>query len=221
MLFPPQTPTFSLAKRTLRMVVGALLVVGMMVSLSACASEKPTTSPAGTATTSTADSEEALPNKVNPSQLPDSSFIYDASIASLDSADSYMNGQTVQVTGEVVGDRILADDNDDYCWITLQANDSSYAEVSVYMPIRSSETIDQYGSYGKHGTDLQVRGTFHLACKDHQGLSDLHAQNVTAVNPGYTMQPDVSLMNALPGGALVLIGLGLFFLYHRLKERER
>ena len=31
------------------------------------------------------------------------------------------------------------------------------------------------------GTTLQVRGTFNLACPDHDGASDLHAQVVTVI----------------------------------------
>ena len=47
-------------------------------------------------------------NAVNVTQLPDSSFIYDTSITDLSTADTYYDKQTVQVTGEVVGDRITA-----------------------------------------------------------------------------------------------------------------
>ena len=47
-------------------------------------------------------------NAVNTQQLPDSSFIYDTSIVDLSGADAYYDNQTVQVTGEVIGDSIRA-----------------------------------------------------------------------------------------------------------------
>ena len=59
-------------------------------------------------------------NRVYVNQLSDSSFLYDTSIADLSQADSYYEGQTVLVKGEVVGDRINDESNGDYCWITLQ-----------------------------------------------------------------------------------------------------
>ena len=34
------------------------------------------------------------------------------------------------------------------------------------------------------GAILQVRGTFHLVCADHEGQSDLHAEAVTVIAPG-------------------------------------
>ncbi len=165
-------------------------------------------------------SNSTTQNRVNTSQLPDGSFIYDASIASLANADPYMDGETVQVTGEVVGDRVGVEDEPDMCWITLQANDNSFAEVTVYMSKESSKSIDTYGSYGKTGTTLQVRGTFNLACKDHTGLSDLHATNVTIVNEGTVTKPGFSIANATPGGILIFVGIALLVAYRKLRERE-
>ena len=43
-------------------------------------------------------------NQVDTGLLPDSSFIYETSIYALQTSDTYYEGQTVQITGEVVGD---------------------------------------------------------------------------------------------------------------------
>ncbi len=160
-------------------------------------------------------------NRVNTSQLPDSSFIYDASIADLETADPYMNEQTVQVVGEVVGDRIDSEFIGDDCWILLQATDKSYSEVSVIMPYSMSSVIDRYGSYGNIGTKIQVRGTFHLACKDHEGLSDLHAEHVTLVSPGAEMSSPVNSGNLIWGIVLLVLSLVSIFSYNYLRERQR
>lgn len=45
-------------------------------------------------------------NKVYVNQLSDSSFLYETAIADLAEADSYYEGLTVLVKGEVVGDRV-------------------------------------------------------------------------------------------------------------------
>lgn len=45
-------------------------------------------------------------NSIDDGQTSDNSFLYDASIADLAGADSYYDKQTVQVTGEVVGEAI-------------------------------------------------------------------------------------------------------------------
>lgn len=165
--------------------------------------------------------DELAPNKVNPMQLPDSSFIYDVSIEELAEADSYMNGQTVQVTGEVVGDRILAEGDPKYCWITLQSTANSDDEIAIYMPVSSSKVIDTYGAYGKHGTTLQVRGVYNLTCTDHQGASEIHSQHVTLVSRGAVENSEFSIRQLLPGILLLIAGCLIMLMFNYLRERQR
>lgn len=160
-------------------------------------------------------------NLVNPQQKPDSSFIYDTSISALQDADSYLNNQTVQVTGEVVGDRIKAEFDPGYCWIVLQSNDNSYAEVPVFISVDATLPIDMYGSYGRKGTTLQVRGIFHLSCSDHEGLTDLHADTVAAVEKGSVTQQTLDPAAFAPGAVLVGVGLVMLLVFRHMREGRR
>ena len=168
-----------------------------------------------------ADDDE---NLVNPQQRPDSSFIYDTSIAALGSADAYYDNQTVQVVGEAIGDAINADWDGSHKWVTLFARDdktSQTATVSVFMTSETAARIDTFGAYGKTGTTLQVRGTFHLVCPEHEGLSDLHASHVSIVRKG-TVKPDELDPKAfVPGAVCLAVGLLVMFAYYRLRERQR
>lgn len=160
-------------------------------------------------------------NLVNPQQLPDSSFIYDTLIADLATADSYLDGQTVQVTGEAVGDSIRAGFDGENRWITLQAVDGSYAQVTVYMTAEAAERVDTFGAYGKTGTTLQVRGTFNLACAEHDGLTDLHANHVSVVEKGLVSEEPFEASAFVPGAVLVLMGGVLLLVFYRMRERLR
>lgn len=171
--------------------------------------------------TAFAEDEVAENNRVNPQQLPDSSFIYDTLISDLEKADSYMDGQTAQITGEAVGDRIRAELDRDHSWITVQAIDGSYAEISVYMSDTQAGLIDTFGMYGQSGTILQVRGVFNLACQEHQGLSDLHAEHVSVVEKGAVKEEQVNLMSFIPGVILVGAGAVLMLVFYYLRERQR
>lgn len=167
------------------------------------------------------DDTTNIGNRVNTSQLPDSSFIYEVSIEELANADSYLDGQTVQVTGEVVGDRITSEANPKYCWITLQSQDTNDDnEVSVYMSKSASKAIDMYGAYGKEGTHLQVRGTFYLASEDHQGTSEIKAESVSVVSPGEIQTDQRDPKSIESGIALILIGSVLMLLFNILRERQ-
>lgn len=160
-------------------------------------------------------------NRINTSQLPDSSFIYEVSIEELASADSYLDGQTVQVTGEVVGDRITSESDPKYCWITLQSQDPDDSEVTVYMSKTASKVIDTYGSYNREGTTLQVRGTFYLASEDHQGVSEIHAESVSAVSPGEIIPDSGNPKRMETGLILIFFGSVLMLLFNILRERQR
>lgn len=158
-------------------------------------------------------------NTVNVTQLPDSSFIYDTSITDLSTADTYYDKQTVQVTGEVVGDRITAGDGR-HCWLQL-ASPSDSSTVSVYLTNESADKVDTYGAYGRKGTTLQVRGTFNLACPDHDGVSDLHAQVVTVTEKGKATPDEFDINAFIPGMVAVMIGLAMMVVFYLLRERQR
>ena len=160
-------------------------------------------------------------NLVNPQQKPDSSFIYDTSISALQGADSYLNDQTVQVTGEVIGDRIRAEFDPGYSWIVLQGSDRVQSEIPVFMDTESTEIIDTYGAYGRKGTTLQVRGTFHLICPEHEGLTDLHADTVTFVEKGSVTEQPFDIGAFLPGLMLVAIGFIMLIVFHQMREGQR
>lgn len=172
--------------------------------------------------TSATRSVDTEGNVVNVNQMPDSSFLYNTDIAELSDAESFHDTQVVQVSGEVVGDRINDETDGKLCWITLQSlkeNDSS--SVSVLLSHEQSSLIDTYGNYNRNGTELQVRGVFYLSCPEHQGLSDLHAQEVTVIHGGsertHTTNPAV-LWAALLSAGLGLLGL---FTYRFLRERRK
>ena len=161
-------------------------------------------------------------NAINPQLLPDSSFIYDTSIVDLAHADSYIDNQTVRVTGEVIGDRRATIGDGENCWITLtDPSPDENSTVEVYMSNEQASRIDTYGAYGRVGTILSVQGTFHLVCAEHEGESDVHADSVTVSARGHAVQSDFDPQSFLPGIACVGIGVLMMAILGILRERGR
>lgn len=206
--------------RSLWQLLPATLAIALFVAPSAFAEEAAEVDLPNT-DDQTIEVELGPDNVLNPQQTPDTSFIYDTSINDLATADPYMDGQTVQVRGEVVGDRINAEFDPGHCWIVLQALGASDATTTVFMSKSLSDSIDTYGAYGRVGTTLQVQGTFNLACVDHSGLTDLHAEQVTVVKKGYAQEPPFQPGVLAIGIFLVLVGAGLLFLFWRVRESRR
>ncbi len=166
--------------------------------------------------------ETSSDNTVNTNQLPDSSFLYDVPISELTTADSFHDQQTVQVKGEVVGDLIADESDASRCWVSLQELDTEVpAVVSLYMTREFAKQIDAFGHYGQQGTTLQVMGTFHLACSDHQGLSDIHVETVSVVASGKTINNEASSILFSLAWIFPLVGVLLVLYYRHRNEQER
>lgn len=161
-------------------------------------------------------------NLVNPQQRPDSSFIYDTPISALNSADTYYDNQTVQIVGEATGDAINADLDGSHCWVSISAEEQGVVNsISVYMTEAQTSRIDAFGRYGTVGTTLQVRGTFHLVCAEHDGVTDIHADVVSVVDQS-SQHPDAfKPMAFVPGIVMVAAGFVLMGVFYFLRERQR
>ena len=170
-----------------------------------------------------APSLEAAPdNLVDPSQETDASFLYDTSITDLQGTNSTISdGQTVQVQGEVIGDVRACDFDDDHKWLTLQEKtDDNSATMTIYCSNSLIKLIDTFGAYGKLGTTLQVRGTFNLSCKDHDGLTDIHVESGTKIASGNVATPEIKAESISGAIAIFLIGAALYAFYLHLYRKK-
>ena len=169
------------------------------------------------------DSDSPDPqNTILPAQLTDTSFLYDIPIEDLVDADFQYDGQLVQVRGEVIGDKIWADLNHDAVWVSLiSIKEGQDHTISVLMSPEDAEKIDIFGRYGATGTILQVKGVYHLVDKEHDGESDIVAQEVSVISPGLLHPDEFKFGNFVPGIVLVVIGVLLTVLFKRLQEEGR
>ena len=226
-----QTKKMSWARALVCLLVGVLLVCCVSLTPLLAWGDDPqnaqsssdaaqnTAQDEGQPTEQSQDESEDLNNKIYVNQLSDSSFLYETSIADLAQADSYYEGQTVLVKGEVVGDRVNDEFESDTCWITLQDNATTPSVVAVFMTKDQSSIIDTYGQYGQVGTQLQVRGIYHLECAEHQGMSDIHAEEVSALQEGYEQQPAVNMKILGVAVAACILGAILMIAYYIKRER--
>lgn len=160
-------------------------------------------------------------NAINDGQVADTSFLYDAAIADLAGADSYYDGQTVQVRGEAVGEAIrMTKGPEGFVWVTLTDVESD-SSVSVVMRKSDADKIDTFGAYGKTGSRVRVQGVFNLACSEHEGESDIHAMSVTVEEKG-SVHPDRFDVHAFfPGLVALVFGAFLMVMFWYVQERSR
>ena len=164
--------------------------------------------------------DEAEQNLVDPTQRADNSFIYDTSIGAIAGQSSLYDNRIVQVEGEVIGDKVAAGNG--YNWVELASIDENdTANISVLLSEDQAGQIDRYGKYGVMGTILQVRGTYHQACDEHDGLSDIHATNSSVVSAGEDHPDSFDLQAFIPGLVTIGIGVILLLVFRFARERMR
>jgi len=156
-------------------------------------------------------------------------------IPELYNADESYDGSEVCFVGEAIGDIIAG--NSGHVWVTigvLQAQGElegeleselgslqTNASVSVFMTREDAEKILVLGRYNTIGTTLEITGIFHLACSEHEGLSDVHASVVNVLDAGYIVPEDPDLGLLIIGGILILAGVLFMVLFRILRERLR
>lgn len=161
-------------------------------------------------------------NIVDPTQRADNSFIYDTTIEDILSEPSSKEGQTVQFTGEAIGDAVSDAPLDGTVWVMVASTTEGIeGGISVLMSAEQANQIDHFGRYGVTGTIVQVRGVFHQACPEHEGLLDLHATNVAVVTKGVEHRDTLNPRNLGPGLLAVIIGFALMAGFYFARERLR
>lgn len=213
-----KTPPAGIAahlRRTATMMLGAALMLSWVLGTVGVAGIVPGAGPQPAFAEGIGDE-----NLVDPTQRADNSFIYDTTVASLFSQASLYDDRTVQVLGEVIGDRIRA--GDDKSWITLtETNADDKASISVLLSIDQTNQISHYGRYGVEGTTLQVRGTYHQACDEHDGLPDIHATTSSVQSQGVDQPDPFQPGDLVPGTTALMIGFALIGAFYFARERTR
>lgn len=219
-LFSRMQKTQCLFTHRIPKLIIAILV--LVTSFNLCGCDLQATEDAGGIASPATSTPE---NRVNPSQDADSSFLYDTSIDDLSGASaSILDEQTVQVQGEVIGDARKVDFDSEHFWITLQAEENNkFSTITVFCTKNTTDLIDTFGSYGRRGTTLQIRGTFHISCSEHDGLSDIHAESSSIKAYGNVVNPPLKLESLAFGFTMLIFGGIMIFIYvyaAKLKKKK-
>jgi hypothetical protein len=140
----------------------------------------------------------------------------DTVISVLTNAGRQMDGQSVTIEGEAVGDIVNAEEG--YKWLTLLDGGAS---ISVYVTTSDAEKIGHLGRYNSKGTRVEVTGVFQVDCEQHDGLIDVHASKLTVIEEGHTTESVLNIQEIQIGLGLLLVGVCLIFVHRQLRERTR
>lgn len=125
------------------------------------------------------DRYESL-SKLNSSLTNEEGVVIKTRVGVLASINRALNDSEVNFDGEAVGSVLSAGEG--FKWANIMG--ASHAEISVFLTDDQAGLIQNVGDYHKTGTTLRITGTYHIACSEHQGELDVHANAVEVVDNG-------------------------------------
>ena len=160
-------------------------------------------------------------NVINEAIGSDSSFVYETEISALNNQPHLYDKRTVQVTGEVVGDLIKAEDPN-YCWLIIQElSTGSDAQISLYVTPLQAQKIDMFGRYGVRGSIIKATGMFQEVDPELEGSQSLRTSELEVLEKGVITKPPFRLELFAPGICAVLLGCVVLYVFYRAHERQR
>ncbi len=160
-------------------------------------------------------------NVINEAMGSDSSFVYETEIAALNNQPHLYDRRTVQVTGEVVGDIIKAEDPH-YRWLIIQdLNTGSDAQISLYVTTVQAQKIDMFGRYGVRGSIIKATGMFQEVDPELEGAQSLRTSELDVLEKGVITKPPFRLDQFMPGFFAVFLGCVVLYVFYRAHERQR
>ena len=158
---------------------------------------------------------ESLSN-LGKANTDDSDVVVETRVGVLTRVNRALDGGVVRVQGEAVGDKLAADDGG--VWVNILG--SSGTSVGVHMNAEQAESVTRLGDYNNSGTVVLVTGVYSVACHEHQGELDLHAQSVEVVDAGGAIEHTVDLEHGIGAIAVCLVGMCLLALFYWLRFKE-
>jgi hypothetical protein len=139
------------------------------------------------------------------------------------------DGQVVIFRGEVVGDILR---RGEYAWITV--NDDAYSRhpvreggklvggnqgFGIWVPVEETREIRYIGGYKRRGDIVEIVGIFNQSCPQHGGDMNIHALELSVIEPGRYFQQILNLRRALVALLLMALSLTMFWLSRWKRKR--
>jgi len=129
--------------------------------------------------------------------------------------ERHMDGRRVTIQGEAIGEELRA--GQDYRWVNLLGESVA---VGVYMHEMDAGLIDSFGSYRRTGDIVRVTGILNIACDEHGGDLDVHAQIVEVVEEGQPISRELEAWKLLLVGAALAVFAAQTLVYRWLRARS-
>jgi len=125
------------------------------------------------------------------------------------------DGKQVTFQGEVIG--VMIRENN--AWVNIYDNGIA---IGIWCSADNARNISFSGDYTHVGDTVMVGGTFHMACPEHGGDTDIHADNFTILAVGRVVARTPDLPTVVVSVVLMILAIFIiFWLRHVRKEKGK
>ncbi|MDD4663814.1 MAG: hypothetical protein PHD83_04020 [Caldisericia bacterium] len=135
------------------------------------------------------------------------------SISELLQNHSYWDQRVISLTGEVIGQPLLAQD-----LVCIHILDHEGNAIGVWMEKEFLTQINYFGRYCIKGDIVNITGIFNLLCSSHSGDTDVHASNISVSQQGVIVSPDKPIWSLFVLGWILLLYPGVLLLSNQVKK---
>lgn len=124
------------------------------------------------------------------------------------------NGVAVTFRGEVIGILVRGDS----AWVNVLDNGVA---IGVWCSANDAKKVSVVGDYTHIGDTVEVTGAFHLACTEHGGDLDIHADNFTVLKQGEVVERMPNVIITLLSAVLLAAAIFTIYWFRRIQKERR
>lgn len=126
-----------------------------------------------------------------------------------------LDGTVVVLEGEAIGEALRGDDT--HVWVNVLGDGTA---VGIWIPRTQADEIEFYGDHRHDGDIVGVSGVVNIACDEHSGEFDIHADTFEVLSVGFERTTSISPWKGIVGAIGILLFLAEWRLFRMLKERR-
>ncbi len=129
--------------------------------------------------------------------------------------DRDRDGSVITVEGEAVGEHLRAAGGGR--WVNILGDEVG---LGIWVTEEMAESIEYFGDYRYDGDIVRVTGVVNVACEQHGGEFDVHAQKLEIISRGGPRPVEVRPVKGIVGAVGLVLAFGLWRLYIHRRERR-
>jgi hypothetical protein len=129
--------------------------------------------------------------------------------------DRALDGSVVIVEGEAIGEHLRARGGGR--WVNILGDEVG---LGIWVTDAMAEGIEYFGDHRHDGDIVRVVGVVNIACDEHAGEFDVHAESFTTIASGGPREMEIQPVKGLVGAAGMVVAFFLWQLYRRRRERR-